>query len=203
MFICFSESSACALKASLKLLSIIGGFNKTWCLSRREDKEHSCDLFPCPVIATLTVSRGLLQVAGVGSSNLKLQWIVLLAYQIYSNSGLNSPGVLKVFVAMNIFILVSFVSALLFLLLELQISVHCSTQLLKDLVSRAFSPLPQPLQRIPSIYLVPFCLHKQEHADAVCFQWSNFWMSRSFPSLVSFSSPNYYFMLWKSVYLLS
>lgn len=140
MFICFSDSSACALKASLKLLSIIGGFNETWFLSRREDKEHSCDLFPSPAIATLTMSRRMLQVAGVGSSNLKplktlVQWVVLLAYQIYSNSGLNSPGVLKVFDgAMNILILVSFVSALLFLLLKLQISVHHSTQLLKDLL---------------------------------------------------------------------
>lgn len=35
-----------------------------------------------------------------------VQWTVLLAYQIYSKSGLNSPGVLQVFdLAMNIFIL--------------------------------------------------------------------------------------------------
>lgn len=185
MFICFSESSACALKASLKLLSIIGGFNKTWCLSRREDKEHSCDLFPSPVIATLTVSRGLLQVAGVGSSNLKLlnilvQWIVLLAYQIYSNSALNSPGVLRVFdIAMNIFILVSFVSALLFLLLKLQISVHCSTQLLKDLLwCLMLSCLCHSLSRgfLPYILYHFVCINRnmqmQYASNEVTFGWA-------------------------------
>lgn len=95
-----------------------------------------------------------------------MEWLVLLAYQIYSNSGLNSPGVLKVFdLAMNISILGSFVSALLLLLLKLQISVHHSIQFLKDLLWCLLLSCLCHRQRIPSIHLVPFCLHKQEHID--------------------------------------
>lgn len=79
------EYSLC-FKSLTQTALYVGGFNEAWCLFRREDKEHSCDLFPSPAVATLTLSRGLLELAGVSSSILKclktlVQWIVLLAYQ--------------------------------------------------------------------------------------------------------------------------